>query len=469
MQKYIYPSKHYLHFDKKVNFTKKVKNYVEGFEKKPVHSFLPLIYGEMDIPKFRHLRESNGENLIRKNKEVPVNPKIRPVMYASHMDNFIYKHYGLQLNELYNNYAEAHNIDKSVTAYRNNKYGKSNIHFSAEVINFISQHPNCYIYVGDYEGFFENLDHQYLRKMINLLYKNNRMPEHQYKIFKNITKFAYIHKKDINEVLGSDEKIRKDKRNNYFDNFNEFREFKNSVKNGERTLKVNEDNFGIPQGTAISAIYSNIYLLEIDKYIMDIVNGFGGIYRRYSDDFIIVLPGITKNTYHSLVNEIEKKIDDITKLKLHEDKTKEIRYDNDQLLFLSTNKKTKLDYLGFVFDGKKVKIREKSIYKYYRNAYKLIAKGQIVSKKKGHIGSDARLTYKRELYRQYHSVGSYADNKYNYKKRKHGTFLDYTKKSKRVFDEVSPLTINLMEEQVKNHQNKLSKKINYAIKKLKNM
>ncbi|QHT59337.1 hypothetical protein GXP70_04700 [Paenibacillus lycopersici] len=47
---------------------------------------------------------------------------------------------------------------------------------------------------------------------------------------------------------------------------------------------------GIPQGTAISEVLANVYAIEFDEVINTYVTGLGGIYRRYSDDIIVVIP-----------------------------------------------------------------------------------------------------------------------------------------------------------------------------------
>ena len=126
------------------------------------------------------------------------------------------------------------------------------------------------------------------------------------------------------------------------------------------------------------------------------------------------------------------------------------------------DKEVKLDYLGFTFDGKNVSMREKSVHKYYRSAHKLIKKGYMVSKSKGH----SRLTFKRKIYQRYHIFGERTDIKYSYPKRKYGTFITYAFKSKRIFDEISPSTNNLMVKQIKNHQKNINSKIQFFMGKL---
>lgn len=464
---YQYPSKSYLHFDKITSFNKKVENYVCDFEKNPRHSFLPLIYTSLTFDKYKKIEQDSTNNKKRNDKIIPVREKNRPIMYASHIDNFIYKHYGIQLNILYNTCAKNYKINDSAIAYRNNKKGKNNIFFAAEVINFIMENRDCYIYVGDYSSFFDTLNHEYLKKRIAFLYDGEKIPEHQYKIFKSLTKFSYIHKADIQHKLGSDLEMRKKGYQSYFSSPKDFRKFKkeNSIvesnNKNKKIIRTNLSGKGIPQGTAMSAVYSNIYMIEIDKYISQLATKFKGLYRRYSDDFIVILPKISDKEFFSIKKTIRNKISS-GKLSLNE-KTQTLKFHKNKLVDTENNKETRLDYLGFVFDGATVKIREKSIYKYYRSAYKLIEKGKIVSVKKGHVGKRTRLTYKRKIYQKYHHLGERTGIKYNYKKRKYGTFISYVNNSQKIFDQVSPRTKNLMNKQLSNHQKKINKKIRQAV------
>jgi hypothetical protein len=48
----------------------------------------------------------------------------------------------------------------------------------------------------------------------------------------------------------------------------------------------NNDPFGIPQGTPISAALSNAYMMPLDKRIVEARGSVGGLYRRYSDDIL---------------------------------------------------------------------------------------------------------------------------------------------------------------------------------------
>lgn len=474
--KTIFKAKDYSHFDNKIEFDLRVENYIKEFKKNSHHSFLPLIYDEISFEKYLSLDTSNDGHYNRINNngklsKVPIKLKIRPIMYASHLDNYIYKYYGIELDELYNSYLIQNKFDESSIAYRTNKLGKNNIHFAAEVIDFIHKNPGSYIYVGDFTGFFDNLKHNYLKSMIAILYKTKSIPKHQYTIFKNMTKYSYINKIDIDFYVNNKSGKYQKGYNRIFKNVKDFRSFKkekSTVKNSSTpVLQINRNDFGIPQGTAISAIYSNIYMLIADKFINDLISKYHGIYRRYSDDYIIVLPKITYETFETIKNTVDTFLKETISLTIHPEKTRSILFSDGKLMNLENSSVCSLDYLGFSYDGKSVKIREKSIYKYYRTAYKLINKGLIISIKKGDIGSKYRLTYKRKLYQNYHRFGELTDKKYSYKKRKYGTFISYAYKSQKIFDQLSPNTINLMKKQIAKHERKITNKINKESKKLR--
>jgi len=475
-----FESKNYIHFDNKIEFSPKVENYVRNFSKNCRHNFLPLIYDELHFEKYLNINklDDKDELYIRSNPNgtttrVPIKTKVRPIMYASHLDNFLYKYYGLELNSLYNNFLIENKFDEVSVAYRTNKNGKSNIDFSAEVIDFIKKHDECYIYVGDFKGFFENLDHKFLKSMLLLLYKGSPIPKHQYMIWKNLTNYSYIYKEDISFYTDYKKGKYEKGYQRAFKTAKDFRSFKTEKSKVDNfkfsVLKTNPDPFGIPQGTAISSIYSNIYMLQADNFINTLVSNKNGIYRRYSDDYIVILPDINYSDFKKTKIEIDTLFKQEAKLSIHPKKTQSLKFSNGTLHDVKTDLPCRLDYLGFSFDGEFVKMREKSIYNYYRTAYELIKKGFIISKKKAHTGSKYRLTYKRKLYQKYHKYGEITDKKYNYKPRVHGTFISYAYKCQRIFDQLSPNTTNLMKKQISNHEFKLKKKIVKVNKDLKNL
>lgn len=358
----LYPTKRYPHFDKRVPY-KKVESYVTNPERISRHGFFPFIKFDKCLDKYSP--ECGNKDNIK--------PKCRSIMYGSHIDGYIYKYYSGQLNDMYNEYIKAQDFDKCVTAYRTNKHGMSNIHFAKEVFEFIVRSQKCYIFVSDYDQFFDNLDHGYLKNKLLKLLNTRKMEDDYFNIFNSVTKYSYMYKKDIAGYY--DDKVGK-----YFHDYKQFRLFK------KKHLKRNKNAKGIPQGTAVSGILANIYMLEIDQQLNKLMKQYGGIYRRYSDDSILVVP-IKNGMSQCEFGKITTRIDEIVyegKIEFQKSKTGKFIYNNGDINEISEKEERRgfVDYLGFHFDGKNVEVRQKSIYKFERTARKMIARWQKKSIKK---------------------------------------------------------------------------------------
>ena len=141
-------------------------------------------------------------------------------------------------------------------------------------------------------------------------------------------------------------------------------------KTNRDQIERHDSDKGIPQGSAISACLANIYMLEIDKKISDFVKMHGGMYRRYSDDFIIILP--TEEKTQEYLEQIIKRFNAYHNeglLELQPRKTQVFRLDRQgdlenigHLFEPKLNElKRNINFLGFSFDGKHVTLRGKTI------------------------------------------------------------------------------------------------------------
>ncbi|MEK5489046.1 reverse transcriptase domain-containing protein [Lysinibacillus sp. FSL M8-0355] len=426
MNKKKYRVKGYKHLDSKKSI-EKVKDKIQNPQWVAKHGFYPFMHFEIKFQKYSR-------------KEKRPKEKVRKIFYASHIDSFIYKYYGDNLNDHYNSIVDKMNINEVATAYRNNLSGKSNIDFAKEVIDFIKIQENAYIFVADFTNFFDTLDHRYLKEKIRYVLKKETLPDDYYNVFKNITKFSYFIKDTIEAELKTKytESEIKDSYKYFTDE--EFRAFKH------KNIYKNSKSYGIPQGAGISSVCSNIYLLDFDEKIQKYTNEQNGLYRRYCDDLIIVIPieGDTKNynykTHQKFVEDVRRQIPN---LEIQPEKTGNYFYSNNKITDLEF-KKEELDYLGFSFNGEEVRIREKSLFKYYTRTYRKI---RIANRKSKEFG---RKSYRRELYKNYSHLGK--------NKKGHGNFLSYVERAQKIFDEDSK-TINLMEKQVKNHWKRINSRL----------
>jgi len=130
-------------------------------------------------------------------------------------------------------------------------------------------------------------------------------------------------------------------------------------------VKTNRTSYGIPQGSPISDVLANLYLLEFDTQMVYQLAKVGGTYRRYSDDILLIVPG-HGDDYVARLAQVEMQLKACgDKLKIQQAKTtahKFSRIDGAdfskcQLLSGSTGKNG-LEYLGFRFDGRKAFVRD---------------------------------------------------------------------------------------------------------------
>lgn len=444
-----YKTKKYIHFDHRINIEntrqfEEIESYVANPKDIALHSFLPFIRYTSSTNKY--IGEKNPEM-----KNRPVKTKNRDIMYAGHLDNFIYKYYADDiLNKKYNHII-SNSIDDCVTAYRNNKNGKSNIDFAAEIINEIVNYSEAFILVGDFTSFFDQIDHKILKENLMKVLEVQYLCKDWFNVYKSITKYGYYRKTLLEEKIGTDKQLRKSGKYSYFNHLKEFRAFQR-----EYSTEKNKERFGIPQGSAISAVFANVYAINFDLIMKEIADRYSGLYRRYSDDFILVLPQkqkqfkLTVKDFESIEAEV-RKIAGENKIELQAEKTGLFKYCNFEIVSLQEQKTSHIDYLGFVFDGKIVKMRGKSPYKFYRKAYQIIDKAKKVKGKR----SLKKLPYRKKIFSLYTDLGIHSGD--------YGNFISYAKRAQKKFDEISPRTENMMLRQIKNRKKKIEKRMGIRI------
>lgn len=413
----IFKYKGYAHFDIKKGYSKYEKR-IKDPSWISKHGFYPFVHFTIKFKKY------NGKKIKLKNREI---------YYSAHIDRYIYQYYADILNNIYNEKAKSIGINKVAIAYRNNFKNKCNIHLAKEVIDFICNEKEAFIYIGDFSKFFDKLDHEYLKDKLKEVLSVSKLPDDYYAVYKNITKYTYIEFEDIKKLKKMQVKdINKEGR--LFET-NEFQILK------KKYLKKNEEKYGIPQGAAISAVCSNLYMMDFDKKINNYVTSNNGVYRRYCDDVIIVIPILERDITNEDYNKHLKVIDDIKNsipnLILNEDKTSKFYYKNCAINSIDGNI-NELDYLGFSFDGKTVKIREKSIFKYYSRLYKKINVANRYTKKYN------KNSFRKRIFKLYSHLGSKPS------KNCQGNFITYVKRAQDIFDK-NRLTDNKMIKQVKRH------------------
>lgn len=435
----LYICKQYKHLDKRISFDK-VKLYVSNSKKIAHHSFLPFL-------RYERITEKYVGKQLKISSVRPIKRKVRTLMYSGHLDSYIYKYYSDLLNIKYNEWMKSTKLNQYSVAYRTNKKHQSSINFAAEAISFIESQKNALIIVGDFEHFFDTLDHRLLKERLIRVLNVQKLSDDWYNVFKSITKFAYIDKESLES---SNSPLVQKKYYSYFNSIRDFRKYQKTHK-----CYINTNSYGIPQGNSLSGVLANIYAIDFDKDLSDLARDFNGFYQKYSDDFILVLnENMLKDEYGiDYVKKMNSKLEslaDINRICLQAEKNKTYLI-KDDVIYNSLGKESHVDYLGFTFDGINVKLREKSIYKFYREARKLIYKSKSIKKNK----NLKKLPNRHKIYSLYTDFGK---SKYY-----PSNFISYVKRAQHIFDKISPNTNNLMLLQLKNRKKKIESALGYRI------
>ena len=424
-----------------------VEQYVTNPDNIIKHKFTPLLHRVITQRKFRP-DDSSCKNASGKRVRVAKEPKKRHIYFPSHLDSIIYSYYNSILTKAYETYLSDKDYSAVAVAYRkipknNNAAGnKCNIDFAADAFKFIidNKHRKLSVIVADITSFFDNLDPRLLHNQWKKVIVVDDMPLDHYKIYKNLVDFKYVNENELfnrfkNRLIVQRYKdndtnsmvlkrkhvskfynIRRENVVAFCDKVEFFRNALDLIKvdkpfnNLIRKERGKPNKKGIPQGTPISATLANIYMLDFDARIYEEVSvpSRQAYYQRYSDDIIIVCNQEDEEYFYNLLlTEIEQK----AKLDIQKNKTHVYRYElgEDGTLkggivkdkVICSNRQ--LEYLGFTFDGNKVRVKTSGFSKFYRNMKHSFKRG-VYFAKKAHIPSNS--LFERRLYKRFTHVGA---------------------------------------------------------------
>ena len=473
-----------------------VYNYISNPQNIQKHAFFPFIHKTIKTRKFRKKYDDNG-NVRFNGKRVEQNPKIRHIFYANHLDANILSYYSQLLQNEYEKILNSKKLSRVVTGYRriplistnsNNIRNMCNVDFANEVFDFIrnSKENILVSFTFDISNFFDNLDHKLIKQSWCNLLNTDFLPPDHYNIYRNITKFSFIEIYDIfeefkdeiiTETKSKSQKYKKVDKLKYLknqnaiafcdkDQFDQRIRKKGLIKNNKRDENNNLRTKGIPQGSPISSILANSYLFEFDKKINDEVIRCNGIYRRYSDDIIMICSiEHAKNLKSLIENEIKK-----YKLEIQPSKTQEFHFKRNSIhkcLYRTDSgnliTKRRLQYLGFEFDGEHTYLKSSSLAKFYRLMKRSLYRHAYYAKytkNQEHLG----VLYKTQIYNKYSYIGS--NRKRIYQREKHnphkwyrtqkfdwGNYITYAKLASTI------MTKNKISGQIKRHWKILNNQI----------
>ena len=336
------------------------------------HAFRPLISYEMNVRRFKGFDEDGVSQVSHKN---------RLICKAAHKDSQIYAWYAFVLENYYAQLRQDVNIDDCVLAYRSGK--GCNIHMANEAFEEVKKRNSCSVIAIDISGFFDNIAHKKLKEKWCQVLGKDSLPEDHYKVFKAITRFSRVDQKQCLDALGLTEKDLKNSTKRLCSD----KDFQEKIcKRGQeeesliilnadgknKNGSINWNDYGIPQGTPISAVLSNIFMIDFDIQMQNLSEDIGAIYWRYSDDILVICDQCDEGKVEEYVERLV--VQQGEKLKINSTKTEVARFEiaKNNKFSCSVRKEDgtwktgRMQYLGFYFDGTRKMLRHQTIARYQR-------------------------------------------------------------------------------------------------------
>ena len=373
----------YLHFDGKVFFRDhidtgdhSINSTLRSTESIATHKFLPFIRDDQRVRKYRDKKEKTVLGDIRKHSPRFPTIKNRPIMFAAHRDACIYSLYGDILTRPYESILKSNGLDEVVLAYRRIPNGstgrnKSNVDLAQDFHKKMMSYDKVGILMADMSSFFDTIDHIRLADRWKEVIGLNDLPHDHAAVFKSLTRYRYVFKREVYSSLGLSEKKIKDLAKSRLAALSSPKQFNQKVKKAG-LIRQNKSGRGIPQGSPISGLLANIYMQVFDKKMHDYVSVRGGHYGRYSDDIVVLIDeSLLFDTYKFMQALIADE-----KILINDKKTDCFTYDRASGKFVNAlnileisnplNNKQQPQYLGFMYGARKMILRSATLARRFR-------------------------------------------------------------------------------------------------------
>lgn len=177
--------------------------YLRDPSKMPRYSFLPFIRRDRRFRRFRKKADP-----MTGSKDIIIDQKNRPIMYASHSDAAVFGFYAYLLKTRHNELLAELELENSVIAYRKvpredgSKKNKSNIDFANDVYMALQKTTEAAVLCIDIKDFFGSMNHERIETKWAAVLGAKSLPIGHKVVFDNITKYRYIFLYEALEALG---------------------------------------------------------------------------------------------------------------------------------------------------------------------------------------------------------------------------------------------------------------------------
>ncbi len=416
--------KTYTHFSKKITDLEEIKRlkwFILDRRKISQHSFNPLLFFLKKVPIFERI--INPSRSYEKHKKLYQNPKkpykMRPLMYADHLDSLIYSWYSYMISFWYEERLKERGIGDFVAAYRSDIYSTKKLTNSSvsdelfRVLRWVDPKKKYRVILFDVQKFYDTLDPNILKKMWCYVLGTNNLPPDHFSVFKSIVEYTvvdqrqlsmYLNKKGTNMntrniwKLCTEKEFHDLRQDGLFIKKEVFLSTISPIMNPEKEREFYELVRNkpipkwIPQGLVISPILANIYMFNFDDVVGKKVSERWWFYRRYADDIWIICEEEYADEIRDLVMEEIQKLN----LNIQTKKTQEYVCEDLKVRRLDTCTtwdKLAFTYLGLTYRDGKWYIRNGTIAKWRQKISKIIR--QAFWKKKSWEEVDLQDVYKK--------------------------------------------------------------------------
>ncbi|WP_213287003.1 antiviral reverse transcriptase Drt2 [Bradyrhizobium sp. sGM-13] len=353
-------------------------------------SFWPLI-GFVDSK--RKFKKEAGTSIV--------STKDRPLRYCSHVDGYIHSFYAQQIIPRYEEFLAKHNLSDVVIGYRKGR--GTNVDMAKAAFDEINRRISCCAIALDINSFFDSIDHNVLKQNLCEVLGEVRLPLDWFKVYRSMTQYSWVDISDLSERLN-------------FEKDNPPRpicspEIYRKIVRGDDGKHVslinrNKEGFGIPQGSPLSAVLSNIYMTRFDLACVKQFATTGVFYRRYSDDILIIG---SRETAKEALDFIKIEVAKLgSSMKINDSKTEVSEFERLASGVFECDRP--MTYLGLTYDGQRALLRGRTISRYYRRMT-YATRQTIRSAKKSGSGK----VFLRGIYRDLTHLGR--QNFYTYAKK----------------------------------------------------
>jgi hypothetical protein len=461
--------KKYPHFDSDISAAD-ATTYVTKPKNIEKHSFYPFFCYKMAWNRWAS-KDQKGK------------AKERLIRYAARRDAYIFSYYRHLLAQPYEARLQESDLSKAVLAYRRIKTpdgtGKCNIHFAHEVFQKIIELKNCTVLALDISSYFDSIDHAFLKNMwLSLIGNPKKLPNDHFRVFDAITRYSSVDTLQVYQRLGLFGVKPETGLKGYLVPYKEMpkpqickpAQFREQIAGGGKDpsiIEINMKDHGIPQGAPISDLLANMYLFEFDKTMNARFSDTGGLYCRYSDDIMVIVPGTDIDT-SGLMKFIQAEIGKYgPKIEIKEKKTIGYKFFEDGANGLRFDRcigdeghgANGLEYLGFRFDGKKIYLRDSTLSNLWRKVSRS-AKAHAINTIKRYPGRTLtdilKLVNHEEFVKRFGRVEDFDDKSQHIK---NWTFWTYVRRTRQTMGSISAP----IDRQLAGHRRLMKNKLEQAV------